>query len=59
MRSAIALSLPQLSEMHPTLTTVTLTGAQLKAALEQQFDNPAVGSNRILQVTTQHQNGLS
>ena len=34
-----------------TLTTVTLTGAQLKAALEQQFDNPAVGSNRIMQVS--------
>ncbi len=34
-----------------TLTTMTLTGAQLKAVLEQQFDNPAAGSNRILQVS--------
>ena len=34
-----------------TLTTITLSGAQLKAALEQQFDNPAAGSNRILQVS--------
>ncbi|WP_407538161.1 bifunctional metallophosphatase/5'-nucleotidase [Deinococcus radiomollis] len=32
-----------------TLTTLTLTGAQLKAVLEQQFDNPAAGQNRILQ----------
>ena len=32
-----------------TLTTVTLSGAQLKAVLEQQFDNPAAGQNRILQ----------
>jgi len=34
-----------------TLTTVTLTGAQLKAVLEQQFDNPTAGSNRVLQVS--------
>ncbi|WP_424951325.1 bifunctional metallophosphatase/5'-nucleotidase [Deinococcus sp.] len=34
-----------------TLTTVTLTGAQLKAVLEQQFDNPSAGSNRILQIS--------
>ncbi|MDL2343211.1 bifunctional metallophosphatase/5'-nucleotidase [Deinococcus sp. MIMF12] len=34
-----------------TLTVVTLTGAQIKAALEQQFDNPAPGGNRILQVS--------
>ena len=34
-----------------TLTTVTLTGAQLKAVLEQQFDNPAAGQSRILQVS--------
>ena len=34
-----------------TLTTMTLTGAQLKAVLEQQFDNPTAGSNRILQVS--------
>ncbi len=35
-----------------TLTTITLTGAQLKAVLEQQFDNPAAGQNRILQIST-------
>ena len=35
-----------------TLTTFTLTGAQLKAVLEQQFDNPAAGSNRILQISS-------
>ncbi|MCP2013464.1 5'-nucleotidase [Deinococcus sp. HSC-46F16] len=34
-----------------TLTVVTLTGAQIKAALEQQFDNPSAGQNRILQVS--------
>ena len=34
-----------------TLTTLTLTGAQLKAVLEQQFDNPAAGQNRILQIS--------
>ncbi|WP_425148204.1 bifunctional metallophosphatase/5'-nucleotidase [Deinococcus sp.] len=34
-----------------TLTTVTLTGAQLKALLEQQFDNPSAGANRILKVS--------
>ncbi len=33
------------------LTVVTLTGAQIKAALEQQFDNPSAGQNRILQVS--------
>lgn len=33
------------------LTVITLTGAQIKAALEQQFDNPAAGQNRILQVS--------
>ncbi|MFC4637044.1 bifunctional metallophosphatase/5'-nucleotidase [Deinococcus hohokamensis] len=33
------------------LQVVTLTGAQIKAALEQQFDNPAAGQNRILQVS--------
>jgi len=38
-----------------TLTVMTLTGAQLKAVLEQQFDNPAAGQNRILQVS----NGLT
>ncbi|MGY2894078.1 bifunctional metallophosphatase/5'-nucleotidase [Deinococcus sp. UYEF24] len=35
-----------------TLTTVTLTGDQLKAVLEQQFDNPAADQNRILQVSS-------
>ncbi|WP_407570039.1 bifunctional metallophosphatase/5'-nucleotidase [Deinococcus altitudinis] len=34
-----------------TLTTITLTGAQLKAVLEQQFENPDATSNRILQVS--------
>ena len=34
------------------LVTVTLTGAQIKQVLEQQFNNPAVGQNRILQVST-------
>lgn len=34
-----------------TLTVITLTGAQIKAVLEQQFDNPAPGQNRILQVS--------
>ena len=33
------------------LMTITLTGAQIKAVLEQQFNNPAVGQNRILQVS--------
>ncbi len=33
------------------MMVVTLTGAQIKAALEQQFDNPAAGQNRILQVS--------
>lgn len=33
------------------LTVITLTGAQIKAVLEQQFDNPATGQNRILQVS--------
>lgn len=37
------------------MQTITLTGAQLKNALEQQFDNPAVGQNRILGVS----NGFS
>lgn len=34
-----------------TLTVITLTGAQIKAVLEQQFDNPSPGGNRILQVS--------
>lgn len=38
-----------------SLTTMSLTGAQLKTVLEQQFDNPTVGQSRILQVS----NGFS
>ncbi len=34
-----------------SLVTLTLTGAQIDTLLEQQFDNPSVGSNRILQVS--------
>lgn len=34
-----------------SLVTMSLTGAQIDALLEQQFDNPSVGSNRILQVS--------
>ena len=34
-----------------SLVVLTLTGAQIKAVLEQQFDNPSVGQNRILQVS--------
>lgn len=34
-----------------TLTVLDLTGAQIKTLLEQQFDNPQAGSNRILQVS--------
>ncbi len=34
-----------------SLVTMTLTGAQIKNLLEQQFDNPIVGQNRILQVS--------
>jgi 5'-nucleotidase len=33
------------------LVTVTMTGAQIKQVLEQQFNNPAAGQNRILQVS--------
>jgi 5'-nucleotidase len=33
------------------LVTMTLTGAQIKALLEQQFDNPVPGQNRMLQVS--------
>jgi 5'-nucleotidase len=32
-----------------SLVTMTLTGAQIDTLLEQQFDNPGLGSNRILQ----------
>jgi 5'-nucleotidase len=34
-----------------SLVTMTLTGQQIKDVLEQQFDNPAVGQNRIMQVS--------
>lgn len=34
------------------LVTVGLTGAQIDAVLEQQFDNPSEGQNRFLQVST-------
>jgi 5'-nucleotidase len=38
-----------------SLVTMSLTGAQIDAVLEQQFDNPSVGQTRILQVS----NGFS
>jgi 5'-nucleotidase len=38
-----------------SLVTMTLTGAQIDTLLEQQFDNPAVGQSRILQIS----NGLT
>ncbi|HZW04076.1 MAG TPA: bifunctional metallophosphatase/5'-nucleotidase, partial [Anaerolineaceae bacterium] len=34
-----------------SLVTLTLTGEQIDTLLEQQFDNPAVGQTRILQVS--------
>jgi 5'-nucleotidase len=34
-----------------SLVTMTLSGAQLYALLEQQWDNPALGQSRILQVS--------
>ncbi|MGA8845446.1 MAG: 5'-nucleotidase, partial [Nocardioides sp.] len=34
-----------------SLVTMTLTGAQIDTLLEQQFDNPGAGENRILQVS--------
>ena len=34
-----------------TLVSMDLTGAQIDTLLEQQFDNPQAGSNRILQVS--------
>jgi 5'-nucleotidase len=43
-----------LFSIHPfgnVLTVLTLTGSGLKRILEQQFDNPAVGMRRILQVS--------
>ncbi|MCY1704110.1 bifunctional metallophosphatase/5'-nucleotidase [Deinococcus sp. SL84] len=33
------------------LTVLTLSGAQIKTLLEQQFDNPSAGGQRILQVS--------
>lgn len=33
------------------LTTISLTGTQIDTVLEQQFDNPAAGANRFLQVS--------
>ena len=33
------------------MMVITLTGQQIKDALEQQFDNPAAGQNRILQIS--------
>ena len=33
------------------LMTITLTGAQLKTVLEQQFDNPTPGTQRVLQIS--------
>jgi 5'-nucleotidase len=33
-----------------TLVTMNLTGEQIDTLLEQQFDNPSPGSNRVLQV---------
>jgi 5'-nucleotidase len=34
-----------------SLVVLTVTGAQIKTMLEQQFENPAAGQNRILQVS--------
>lgn len=34
-----------------SLVTMTLTGAEIDALLEEQFDNPTAGQNRILQVS--------
>jgi 5'-nucleotidase len=34
-----------------SLVTMTLTGTQIDQLLEQQFDNPTAGQNRILQVS--------
>lgn len=35
-----------------SLVTMTLTGAEIDALLEQQFDNPGPGGSRILQVSS-------
>src|SRR5262249_5988415 len=37
---------------YNTLVTMTLTGDQIKSVLEQQFDNPGVGQQRFLQVSS-------
>jgi 5'-nucleotidase len=34
-----------------SLVVLSLTGAQIKTLLEQQFENPAAGQNRILQIS--------
>jgi 5'-nucleotidase len=34
-----------------SLVVLTVTGAQIKTLLEQQFENPAAGQNRILQIS--------
>ncbi|MGH3092938.1 MAG: 5'-nucleotidase C-terminal domain-containing protein [Gaiellaceae bacterium] len=39
------------SRSRNTLETLDLTGAQIDTLLEQQFDNPEPGQNRILQVS--------
>jgi len=35
-----------------SLVTLSLTGDQIRRVLEQQFDNPSAGQNRILQIST-------
>ena len=35
-----------------SLVTMTLTGAQIDTMLEQQFDNPGTGQNRVLSLST-------
>ena len=46
------LSCEQLADRYGHLVTMTVTGAQIDTLLEQQFDNPVLGQNRILQVLT-------
>jgi 5'-nucleotidase len=36
---------------YNTLTTMSISGAQMKTLLEQQFDNPSAGQMRILQIS--------
>lgn len=36
---------------YNTLTTMTLSGTQIKALLERQFDNPSAGQQRFLQIS--------